>query len=638
VSPVDDAGEDLITAQGTGRFSNWREWAAPLVSITGMLVFIVQLTFHAFAQRSVLDEGAYLVKGLLFVTGDYVPFQDYGPLTNHMPLSFILPGIVQYIFGPGLRTARLFSIVLGGLFVVGIWLCSRRIGGRWWAAVVVWVLAVNPAIAKMYSLATSQGLVAALLVWTLFLILGEFRSRWQLMLGAFLAGILALTRINLLPVLPLILVYIFWQHGRRAGIEAAAVALGVFLAGQLVYFPEILKLWAKWIPESLTPFLGAWRQPYGVPLWDPQPGLQSRIISFFHGIRYHFVAMVAVISAGFLWPKRSGWKDEVSYKIALLLSGLFVILFLAHMWASLALSYCVFCFPVYQSFYVFLGFLIFVLIVRQMRSPLSISKQILIVFAVLIVASGIGFSASEGLGPSLLTLQVPRFRSFRILPGSIELWGLVSNLTGISYEVLLHLLPTLAGLLIGSAVLIVAFLIHRWFSVHHESSLPYGRAALSSLLVAGILLSPTKILGNAYSTFDSCGGNMIASYEAIGADLASRIPPGSTVYWQGGLSAVPLLYLKDTRIYPTQLNQDYTFYLSGEDDELIRSGYWNESLARSWLKETDFVLVVDRYFSDWVRDALTDEDLYTELSAPPLLATCDEFAAIRLFRRNLGTP
>ena len=57
---------------------------------------------HTLAS-DVLDEGLYFEKGYLFAQGKYEPFEDYGPLTNHMPLSFMIPGWAQNIFGAGLR-------------------------------------------------------------------------------------------------------------------------------------------------------------------------------------------------------------------------------------------------------------------------------------------------------------------------------------------------------------------------------------------------------------------------------------------------------------------------------------------------------------------------------------------------------
>ena len=34
------------------------------------------------------------------VSGEYQPYQDYGVWTNHMPPSFLIPGLIQVWFGP----------------------------------------------------------------------------------------------------------------------------------------------------------------------------------------------------------------------------------------------------------------------------------------------------------------------------------------------------------------------------------------------------------------------------------------------------------------------------------------------------------------------------------------------------------
>jgi len=86
----------------------------------------------------------------------------------------------------------------------------------------------------------------------------------------------------------------------------------------------------------------------------------------------------------------------------------------------------------------------------------------------------------------------------------------------------------------------------------------YSYWALVIFLLAGTLLTPSVVLGGGYNTYD-CGGDVIASYEAAGAHLAQNIPPGSSVYWKGSLSTVPLLYVPGIRIFPAQINDGYSF-------------------------------------------------------------------------------
>jgi hypothetical protein len=135
-----------------------------LFSILGILIFVVQLGIFAYHQVPIIDEGLYLYKGLLYVSGRYQPFQNYGPLTYQMPLAFLIPGAVQFLFGPGLRVGRYFAVVLSLTTIVGLWLTSRRLTNPTLSAGAVWVIVLTPAAAKMYSMAISEGLAACFLV------------------------------------------------------------------------------------------------------------------------------------------------------------------------------------------------------------------------------------------------------------------------------------------------------------------------------------------------------------------------------------------------------------------------------------------------------------------------------------------
>jgi hypothetical protein len=256
-------------------------WIAELIALLGGLVYLIQAIKFAAMQVSILDEGAYLYKGYLFATGQYTPFQDYGPWGNHMPFSFLIPGYVQTVFGPGLRTGRYFSIALALLMLLGLWILSRRLGDRWWAACAIWAVALNPMFSRIYSSAYSQVLIACLLIWVMVLVLNERMILWQICLGTTLAGISILTRLNTVVVLPLLIGYIFWQHGKRTGFLAAATGIFTIIIGHALFWPGILRLWASWLPSSLTPFLDAWRRiETGNAFWEPEPSFDQRILSF----------------------------------------------------------------------------------------------------------------------------------------------------------------------------------------------------------------------------------------------------------------------------------------------------------------------------------------------------------------------
>jgi hypothetical protein len=609
-------------------------WGMKAIFLAGLLMYTGLAWGYADSQSSVLDEGAYLLKGYYFVDGKYEPYQDGGPITNHMPLSFLVPGAVQAVFGPGIRPARIFSVVLGAVFIVLLWVGVRRVAGERWAAGAVWITALNPALIKMYSIGTSQVLVAVMLMGILALSLGEKRPPWQLNLAAVLAGLLLMTRINLSPVLPLLLVYIYWEHGRRAGLSTAIYGFLAVLLLHLVFLPGILRIWAHWLPEALTPFLDPFRIPEATPFWDPEPDLTSRIISFFHGLRFHFVFLMGLCFAWLLALRPSGSSTGSGRKGFLFVSAVFLVLLLAHAWAALVLNYCVFCFPVYLSFFSFVGILAVVMSIGRWSAPDSRWKELAGFALFILVCTGMAFSAFDLLGEGLMTIELPRVKDFRFQPGTVELWGLLNNRFGWSYPFLERALPAVAGLLAGVAIT-GGFVIYRWFARRRkggDAAIPFRQFAFG-ILLAGIVLSPSPLLGGGYSTYD-CAPGVIASYERVGNALRARIPTGSAVYWQGTLSAVPLLYLEGVEIFPSQINLDYTFRLDGDGDELVRFGLWNEDLARGWIRESDYLIVSDRHLEGWLAEAVAADPGLTRVLTTEPAESCDPETVLNLYRRG----
>jgi hypothetical protein len=614
---------------------------ANLISVLGGIVYLIQSWMYATTQASLLDEGAYLYKGYLFAIGKYWPYQDYGPWTNHMPLSFLIPGYAQAVFGPGLRTGRYLAVFLGLLTILGLWVITRRLGGPWWAALAVWAMALNPAVIKLYSLANTQSLIACLLVWVLVLTLGGDQPTWQVLLGSGMAGVMLVTRVNLFPVLVLLLLYIYWEYGWRVGLYSTFCGAVPVVIVHAIYWPGIIKIWAHWIPKSLTPFLDPWRYPDGaLPSWNPMPTLATRLLSFFQGFRFHFVALIGGLSVLILWPSKRRWKSNSHFRSVIFLVSLFGLLVILHMWASLGKNYCVFCYPVYLSFFVSLGLILVVVSFTAWERDLPLWRQVAIGVLILILTAGLGYSASPEIGDDLmplLSIKVPRIRSLQLLPGSVELGGLIQNyfsLTAENYEQLMRaILPSIIGLLIGLGVILGSFLIYRWRARWDGlTKVPLGLIALVLFLVIGYIFSPTIVFGGGYNTYD-CGGDVIGGYEATGKHLNTIIPEGSLVYWKGGNSIIPMLYLTDVEIYPAQINGDYSFRLGGAPEELERFGFWSEELALKWAMEADFILIEERFYRGWLKE-LVESDNYDELDPTAPTVECRRNSAIHIFQKK----
>lgn len=597
------------------------------LALLGAVAFFLLSWAKIHALRSIIDEGLYLYKGYLFTSGTYLPFQDGGPWTNHMPLSFLIPGWVQAAFGMGLRTGRFYAIGLGLLMLLGVWINARRLGGLAWAAAAVWLVALNPFYLDVYGKAQSQVLIACLLAWVLVLTLGPGRPRWQLLLGAGLAGITVVTRINLLFLLPLLLAYILWEHGLRVAGWAALVSLAVVLGVHLVYWPGILKLWAKWLPEAVTPFLASWREPEGIlHAWDPHVRLSARLNSFRIGVLQNLALFVGPLTALLMWPA-GPWSDaeRAVRRMVVFLLALVTALTGLHAWAALGNNYCVFCFTSYLAFYSQLGTYLLVLAAAHWYRRLSPGRRVFSVVSLLLVGTLLWSSTFEGLARHLRAVRIPRLAGLRLLPGETTVAGLIKNLWGVPASTTEMWIDIL--LLVAAAVVLALTL---WLGV------AWARRRAVRLPLAGLGLAMgawwmALTLGYSTSTQTACTGDVIGAYELAGEHLAQRVPAGSKVYWAASASPAPLLYIPQARVFPAQLNGDYTYRLSGDPADLQRFGSWNAEMASGWLAEADFVLL------DNLKPGIASEEMalsdFEELEPTPPVFPCQPTSIIRIFRR-----
>jgi hypothetical protein len=599
------------------------------LTLAGFIAFIVQALDIARTKTSFLDEGLYVYKGWLFATGKYLPFEEYGLWTNHAILSFLIPGYIQKWFGPGLDVARYFMIFLSILILLGLWVFAKRWGGKWWAAGAIWVMALNPAEIKVYTLALSEGLIAVMLVWMLVLTVGVKRPMWQILLGSALAGLMILTRENMLFVLPLLFLYLTWQYGWKTGLLALASGLIVVAIGTLWYWPDVLRFWATRLPPFLTPFLDTWRMPmFGQGQGIPQaeaPNAYRVFLYFWLTFRLHFVALVSAVVVWLLWPSRKGRGLTERMRAAIFLSVLLLVLLAAHMNASLFGDFCVSCILLYVGYFDFVGFLLLVVAHRFLVRELSPVRRVVILAIGAITILSIGFTTHEDLSSTFANAMIERLLD-------VYLWSALRYATGLPQLLLFR----------ATFVLLISFLVillfavglmwtRRFYADRRTWSGKVGIIALNALLIVGLILSPTKVLGKGNDFFDCDGSNVLASYERAGQHLRTVIPPGSKVYWDGRIDAI-FLYLPEVEIYPPQLNHVHSYRIGGDPDMLLRFGLWNDSLARQWLAETDYVMVEAGLRQDWVMEILESEQ-YTQLESSPKAERCRWQSVIQVYKR-----
>jgi hypothetical protein len=602
---------------------------ATLVAILAAILYLFQAFIFAHTTGSNLDEGTYLYKGLLFASGRYFPYQAYGPWTNHMPLSFLIPGAVQAWLVPGLRSGRYFFIFLGLLLLLGVWLVARRFGGKWWAAAAVAAIALNPLMINTYSIVVSQSLVACLLVWAMAFTLGAGRSTIQLAFGAILAGLTITTRENMLPLFPLLILYVFWQHGFRAGTWAALAGLLTIGIIHAIFWPDILGVWAGWIPSDL---LDPWRiRGGGSAIWTPDISLETRIYSFAHGLRSNFIPMMGMFCfAPFIIFKKL-WKSDSTWKAAFFLSVLFGGLVAGHAWASLLKNWCVFCFSGYLTFFSILGIFLIIIVNQSLHLNKSHLYTIFSILMVILSSTLVGFGSYREFGPGLLELPLPRFSGGQIQSGSAPLYSYIENLLHIEFNDARPLVSTLAGILAAVVLITVIWIAHQKLKASNDSKKNLGLFLVNSTLLLGLFLSAIPILVPE-SELDRCNGDIIAAYEVAGEHLDSVIPAGAKVYWEGGLSVAPMLYIPGAEIYPPQINDGYSFRSGGDADTLLRYGFWNEELQGRWLAEADFILIEEwRYKPGWKQ--FLESNGFQEFERTVRLNPCREETGIRVFKR-----
>lgn len=581
-------------------------WIPRMISILAAAGYTVQIWIYAHSQDSILDDGLYMLKGYLFTTGRYRPFQTFGPWTNKMPFSFLIPGYFQKVFGPGLRMGRYYAVGIALLFLIGVWIVARRLGGVWGATLAVSIIALNPFPLKLYSMALSEGLIASMLVWVLVLVLGEDRPTWQLLLGAFLAGLIPVTRINMAPVLPFTLAYIFWEHGSRKGLYSTGISLFPLIGTHILYWPGIMRLWSPWFPAGLTPFLDRWRLDFGgaQSIRSVSRSFKERYMSFFEGVRYHFPAIMGAVTTGILWPEK--WEDRSRRRIAVYLSSLFLILFLLHGYAALLKNFNVFAFSVYLSFFEILGILLIISTIQLWEKAQPSWKLYLIALLILTMSLGIFYSyagtqtyVGKQIG-LLLSKKSIQIQNGRIIRAPLRIWETIKDIIGWRYRTSVNIFSTFA-LLVVEAALLGGFVWLMKYVSGFERSSTKAYLLLVGFLGFGILVSPTPILGGEIHNF-SCHPGVIAEHERAADTLIQYVEDGDRVVWIGSNTQSVLLEIMDSKeiyLYPQQLNSHYSYRLGGDSTNLARHGFWNDTLEDQWLAEANVVLIERQTVEGW---------------------------------------
>jgi hypothetical protein len=294
-------------------------------------------------------------------------------------------------------------------------------------------------------------------------------------------------------------------------------------------------------------------------------------------------------------------------------------------------NYCVFCFQVYLTFFAPVAFLLIIIIFRGWKRGESAGFALYISVLILLISAGIGFSSYRDFGQALIDFSRTLKRA-GLIGRRIPLWDYLDYSADVPYQTAKYLVPGFIGLVAGILLLVLAWSIYRRQRSNRQVDVNFGSLAIGIMLITGLILSPTKVLGNSYQDND-CEGDVIKANETAGQYLAEVIPTGSQIYWQGTDSVIPMLYLPGVSMYLPQIDQDYTYSLGGNSQEMLRIGLWNDELAEGWKQEADFVIIVERrYNSEW--EKFFESNQFDELPESPSVALCRDDLHLRIFRRR----
>jgi hypothetical protein len=337
----------------------------------------------------------------------------------------------------------------------------------------------------------------------------------------------------------------------------------------------------------------------------------------------------------------NSWK----FKTAIILLGLFVVLFLMHAWASLGNDYCKFCLPGYISFFSPIGFILLSILIPSFYPTILRGWGWMVSLLFVVSTTLLGFATHQDFvrQPSysdwldgFFEFPLPWIREGQLILGEVKFWQILANKFNLTFEqvrleVLPVLIPTFIGFVVGIVWIVLIFLIYQAIKNKKKFSLSF--LLLTSFLLIAILLSPTWILSGGMYTYD-CGNDVIDQIEHSGQQLANQISPGAKIDWRvTSMSPILLLYLEHPQLLPAQINSNYSYVYGGDSDYLSKYGFWNEESANKWMSQADFFLATPPISPDVSRQ-LQDFGFQEISPLSPALQCANEHFEIQIYSRK----
>jgi len=593
--------------------------------ISAVIFFLNNSINGMFTSPSIMDEGAYSIKGYLFAIGEYFPYKDYGPWTNKMPLSFMIPGWIQQFFGPSLISIRVAALVMqvfifGNLFILG-----KRFFGYFGAVIAVSLFAFNPDLPSFYSQGNTQIVSAFLISLILVLTVGKERRPISLLAGNFIAGILILARENMAPFVVFLDLYLIWEHGWKKALPSIFTGAGVFILGHIYYWPGILKIWAKWMPEEITPFLDEFRKKSGGKLMWNRDGRNTDLLtslgSLTQGISSNIVNMLAAFALPWLVKPWRELSKNGLFKSYLFLLTSTIFLTIIHATVTLNDGTCVYCFSSYLSFFTPISITLLIISIRILEDKPSKINIVIYISLIGVFFVSKWFESRQ----ALRWLTQIKITSIHNQSGFQFLSDVIQQNFRIDYESSKILVPITAGIF----AFVLSLLILHWLKIRFTSPFLSSRFLPHGLLAFGTLLPIITNLGFFYSKPAACKSNIPSDYAAATRTVDALIADDLKVYWLGESTAI-LLGL-DNQFYPQQFNEGFSFKVGSIDDLAAQYGFWNENLAKLWSEETDYMLIEENKMNNPIL-LNVDFSHFQEIGQTPLVNGCDPSSYYHVYK------
>lgn len=179
----------------------------PRILFYGLLLYYFAFgLFLIYNSPLAYDEAYYLYKGYHFVKGDLVPYRDIFP--EYGPLSFYIPGIFQYVFGPGFFTGRLVSFFFSLAAVLLLYKTGEKLVGSACGLIACAFVVLNVSLNYLYTV-NIYAPVFFFVTASFYSLVAIQNSRFKIAVSLLFMALALFTRQNFLPSYLMLAAYLF---------------------------------------------------------------------------------------------------------------------------------------------------------------------------------------------------------------------------------------------------------------------------------------------------------------------------------------------------------------------------------------------------------------------------------------------